>query len=51
VEGDAPWDAEGDALGDPDSVAVPVMESTVEGDTVEDCEGATTVHEGVKEGE
>jgi hypothetical protein len=39
------------ALGDPDSVPVPVTERPLEGDTVEEGETATTVHEGVKEGE
>ena len=39
------------ALGEPDSVALPVMERAVEGDTVEEGDTATTVQEAVKEGE
>jgi hypothetical protein len=51
TEWEPPTEAEGDALGDPDSVAEPVTLRALEGDTVEDADAATTVHEDVKEGE
>ncbi len=40
-----------EALGEPDSVALPVTERALEGDTVEEGDTATTVQDAVKEGE
>ena len=38
-------------VGEPDSVALPVTERTVQGDTAEEGDTATTVQDAVKEGE